>query len=141
MLHIAERESFAVTCIPEATQAEVLARYPQAVAAEPRGEVPERPVEGLTVAEQSSIRRWLHCIGEADPRTVAEVVRRCEESAGYRRHFLGRGYLEHSVTAPEEAHAESKSVQHAKQPAPLRHSAATVAKSYTETIPRRAGNG
>lgn len=89
VVHFIERDSFAVTCIPEATQADVLARYPQAVAAEPQGEISN----------------------------------------------------EHSATTANDAHADRKSVQNAKQPAPRRHPAAAVAKSYTEPTPRRAENG
>lgn len=143
-VHFAERESFTVTCIPEATQAEILARYPQAAAAEPQGEVLVAPSELLTVAEQVSIQKWPHSLGEADPRTVAGVISRCQAEEGHRRYFLSKAsevFQEHALTAPNNSHADRTSVQHAPQPAPIRHPAATVEKSYTEPTPRRPENG
>lgn len=143
-LHFTSRESFAVTCIPEATRDEVPEKYPQAVACEPQSERVEKPVEALTVAEQAGIRRWLHRIGEADARTVAEVVRRCQEDLGHRRYFLSRANeipAEHTATTTDEAHADRQSGLQATKAAPLGHRAAEVAKSYTENYTEEAVNG
>lgn len=146
-MHFAERESLRpsieATYAQGATRAEVLAQYPQAVAAEPQAQAQEgpdgMPGRPLTVAEQVHIRKLLHGIGEADPRTVEEVVRRCQDSPGYRRYFLARASQEHTA-ALGEAHADHQSVSNAPKPAPLRHHPDGAAKTFTNPIPREAGN-
>ena len=68
-------------------------------------------------------------------------LRRVEENAGdngtgVQGYIDSRGY----TMAEREWEEFRESVQHARKPAPLRHPAAAVAKSYTEPTPRRAEN-
>ena len=45
----------------------------------------------MTGGELAKVRAWLAYIHESDPDTIAEVLRRCEKSAGAREYFMKRG--------------------------------------------------
>lgn len=72
---------------PAESLAEVLARYPAAVSAEPFEPQPRAPERPLTPEEQYDLRSWCNEIGGADTR---EVLHLCETDADARDYCLGR---------------------------------------------------
>lgn len=56
LVHFADRDPLEVYCNPDATHAEILERYPDALAAEP---IPERIPKVFTEAENAEWVRWL----------------------------------------------------------------------------------
>jgi hypothetical protein len=81
-----EREA----CYPPATQAEMLAWHPDAVAAEPFAPTIRQPFAPMTAEEETAIRAWLARIKETDPATIAEVIEQCQRDADARDFFVGR---------------------------------------------------
>ena len=87
-LHSADGTEKEIGRFPDATRAEVLALYPDAVAAEPFVPVIRRPAELLSAVEELAIRQWLAQIGETDPLTITEAIERCRREADARETFL-----------------------------------------------------
>jgi len=90
LLHFADRNPLTVACTPAASHAEVLAIYPDALAAEPIE--PGRRQSGRALAgdEESAIRAWLATIGETDQTIVDEVLAACRYDCDARAYYLGR---------------------------------------------------
>lgn len=101
LLHFPDRDPVAVTRYPETTHAEILERYPDAIAAEPFTPIIRRPSAPITFDEESAIRSWLAKIDETDPEIIAEVLRRCQSDADARDYFTERarslGTREHGI--------------------------------------------
>ena len=91
-LHCADGTEKEIGRFPDSTRAEVLALYPDAVAAEPFVPVIRRPSTPLTAVEELAIRQWLAQIGETDPLTIAEAIDRCRREADSRETFLRVAY-------------------------------------------------
>lgn len=90
LIHFPDRDPLEVACCPEATHAEILESYPDAVAAEPFTPSIRQPSAPLTASEESAIRAWLALIEETDPATIAEVVGQCQRDADARAYFTAR---------------------------------------------------
>ncbi len=90
LIHFTDRDSVKVACCPEATRAEILGQYPNAVKAEPFTPTIRHPSAPLTASEEMAIRVWLTKIGETDPATVEQVVDQCQQDADARKYFLSR---------------------------------------------------
>ena len=69
LLHFADREPLEVYCNPDATHAEILERYPDALAAEP---IPERTRRTATQAEAAELRALVQAVGKAEQWTADE---------------------------------------------------------------------
>ncbi len=93
-LAFSETEHKIVYCHPDATQAEVLERYPSAVAAEPFAPTMRQPSAPMTAGEEAAILAWLALIEETDPATVAEVIGQCRRDAEARAYFIQRAAIE-----------------------------------------------
>lgn len=89
LIHFTDRDPLTVSFSPEATHAEALASYPDAVAAEPY-EPPPPTLERMTADEEGAITGWLEYIGETDPATIGEAIRQCQKDPEVRRYFLDR---------------------------------------------------
>lgn len=89
-IHYADRDPVIVSFSPEATHGEVLAAYPDAVAAEPASDGGIPPSTHLSAGEESSLQKWLASIGETDAPTIAEMLRQCRTDAEARGYFLDR---------------------------------------------------
>lgn len=79
-------EEAALWPIPEG-KAEVLARCPGAVDAEPFEYVPSKPARPMTMGERAAIRRRLEQIGE---KNIEGALSECEADADMREYCLGR---------------------------------------------------
>lgn len=90
LIHYTNREPAEVACYPDATHAEMLERYVDAVAAEPFTPTILQPSAPLTASEETAIRAWLALIEETDPATIAEVIDQCQRVADAREYFIGR---------------------------------------------------
>lgn len=90
LIHYPDRDPLKVACCPEVTHAEILERYPGAVAAEPFTPTIRQASAPLTVSEETAIRAWLSLIEETDPATIAEVIGQCQRDADARDYFTGR---------------------------------------------------
>ena len=90
LIHYPDRDPLEVACCSEATHAEILDSYPDAVAAEPFTPTIRQPSAPLTASEESAIRAWLALIEETDPATIAEVIGQCQRDADARDYFAGR---------------------------------------------------
>ena len=75
---------------PEATHAEILEWYPDAVAAEPFTPTIRQPMAPMTADEETAIRAWLEKIGETDPPTIAQVLAQCLNDADAQDYFKRR---------------------------------------------------
>ncbi len=91
-LHYADGTEKEIGRLPDATRAEILERYPDAVAAKPFVPVIRRPEAPLSAVEELAIRQWLAQIGETDPLTIAEAIDRCRREADSRETFLRVAY-------------------------------------------------
>ena len=69
MLHFADREPLEVYCNPDATHAEILERYPDALAAEP---IPGRIGHQATPEQEAELRALVAAVGAAYDFTEAE---------------------------------------------------------------------
>ena len=94
LIHFIERDPLELTCCPEATHAEILASYPDAIAAEPFKPSIRQPSSAITGDEEKAIRAWLALIEETDSATVAEVIGQCQRDADARAYFTGRAAAE-----------------------------------------------
>jgi hypothetical protein len=91
LINFTGRDPMTVTFSPEASRAEVLEQYPEAVAAEPVPDSPKAESSGLLTPEQeTAILAWLAFIGENDIVTLGEVIEACRRDADARAYFLGR---------------------------------------------------
>lgn len=94
LLHFPDADSKEVHFIPAATHAQVLADYPDAVAAEPFTPTIRQPSAPLTTSDETAIRAWLTLIEETDPATIAEVIGQCQRDAEARDYLIGRAAAE-----------------------------------------------
>jgi hypothetical protein len=94
LIHYPERDPVEVAWYPEATHAEILEKYPDAIAAEPFTPTVRQPSAPLTAEEETAIRAWLALIEETDPATIAEVIGRYQRDADARDYFTGRAAME-----------------------------------------------
>lgn len=94
LVHYVDREPLICTFLPEATHAEILEWYPDAVAAEPFTPTIRQPSASLTDEEETAVRTWLALIEETDPATIAEVIGQCQRDAEARDYFTGRAAAE-----------------------------------------------
>jgi hypothetical protein len=94
LLHYPDRDPVEVSCTPPASHAEILERYPDAVAAEPLTPTIRQASAPLTAKEETAIRAWLALIEETDPATIAEVIDQCQLDADARDYFTGRAAAE-----------------------------------------------
>jgi hypothetical protein len=91
LIHFTDRDPMTVTFRPEASHAEVLEQYPDAVAAEPvPGTLAAEPSGPMTLEQETAILAWLTSIGENDIVTLGEVIDACRRDADARAYFLGR---------------------------------------------------
>jgi len=90
LIHYPDRDPLEVTCCPEATHADILERYPDAIAAEPFTPTIRQPSAPLTASEEAAILAWLALIEETDLATIAEVIGQCQRDANARAYFAGR---------------------------------------------------
>ncbi|WP_341678382.1 hypothetical protein [Niveibacterium sp. SC-1] len=99
LLHFADHDPLEVFTTPAASHSEVLALYPEAIAAEPckPGAIAERL---LAAEDETSIRRWLVSIGENDEGAAAELLDLCRHDNAAKGYFLARSV---SVCALEGA--------------------------------------
>jgi hypothetical protein len=93
-LHYLNRKPVEVACWPETTRAEILERYPDAVAAENFIPPHRQPAGPMTAEDETAIRGWLALIEETDPATIAEVIDLGQRDANARAYFSGRANLE-----------------------------------------------
>ena len=100
LIHFPDRDPAEVACSPDATHAEILERYTDAVAAEPFTPRIPQPSAHLTASEEMAARAWLALIEETDPATIAEVIGRCQRDADARDYFKGRAAAELPKPAP-----------------------------------------
>lgn len=83
-----------MACCPEATHAEILEWYPDAIAAEPFEPTIRQPSAPMSANDEQAIRAWLAMIEETDPATIAEVFSQCQRDADARDYFTGRAAAE-----------------------------------------------
>lgn len=88
LIHYADRDPVEVGCCPGATHAEMLERYPAALAAEPFTPAVRPPSAPLTAEEQTVIEEWLFMIEETDPALVTAVLAHCRRDPDARAYFL-----------------------------------------------------
>jgi hypothetical protein len=100
LIHYLDRDPLEVCCVPPATHAEILERYPDAVAAEPFTPTILQPSAPMTFDEETAIRSWLALIEETDPATISEVIDQCRRDADARDYFNGRAAAELLETDP-----------------------------------------
>jgi len=94
LIHFTDLDPLEVTCFPDATHAEILERYPDAVAAQPFEPAIWQPSAPLTAEDEAAIRAWLALIEETDPATIAEVIGQCQRDADARGYVIGRAAAE-----------------------------------------------
>lgn len=87
LIHYPDRDPVEVACCPEATHADILERYPDALAAEPFTRTIRQPLTPLSTDEEKAIRDWLAMINELDPAIIAEVIEQCQQDTDARDHF------------------------------------------------------
>lgn len=100
LIHFPDRDPVEVACCPDATHADILARHPDAVAAEPFTPTIRQPSASLTAIAETAIRGWLALIEETDPATIAEVIAKCQRDSDARDYFTGRAAAELPTPAP-----------------------------------------
>lgn len=88
LIHYPGRDPLEVACCPEATHAEILAMYPDAVAAEPFTPAIRQPSAPMTADEETTIKAWLTRIEETDPYIIADVLDQCRNDADARDYFI-----------------------------------------------------
>ena len=94
LIHYPDRNPVEVAYCYEASHADVLERYPDAIAAEPFTPSIRQPSAPMTASEESAILAWLALIEETDPATIAEVIVQCQRDADARDYFTGRAAAE-----------------------------------------------
>jgi hypothetical protein len=90
LIHYCDREPLVVSCCPEATNAEILERHPDAAAAQPFEPARREPNALMTADEEEAIRAWLAMIDESDPETIANLLTECQLDSEAREYFLQR---------------------------------------------------
>ena len=94
LIHYPDRDPVEVACCPEATHAEVLERYPDAIAAEPFTPTIRQASAPMTTEEETAIRAWLALIEETDQATIDEVIGQCQRDTAAQDYFTGRAAVE-----------------------------------------------
>ena len=94
LVHYPKRDPLKVASFPTATRANILERYPAAVAVEPFTLVTRQALAPLTANEEIAIRAWLALIEETDPLVIAELIEQCQQDAGARDYFSARALAE-----------------------------------------------
>lgn len=89
LIHYADRDPVEVACCPDATQAEILERHPDAFAAEPFTATIRQPLAPMTAEEEAAIGAWLALIEATYPASIAEVIGQCRRDADARDYFTG----------------------------------------------------
>jgi hypothetical protein len=79
-----------VACSLEATHADILEWYPDAVAAEPFTPTIRQASAPLAADDETAIRAWLAMIEETDPVTIDEVIGQCQQDADAWDYFTRR---------------------------------------------------
>lgn len=119
LIHFPDRDPLEVSFSPPATHAEVLERYPDAVAAEPADNANKllrkaaavaglklapvgTPSTPLTVDEEAAVRAWLALIEENEAEIVAAVIEKCQRDSDARSYFLERARLELPKHDPDD---------------------------------------
>jgi hypothetical protein len=90
LLHFPDREPLTVACTPPATHAEILAAYPDALAAEPIATGRRQPDALLSGDQEAAIRVWLAQVDETDEAIIAAVLALCRHDGDARAYYLGR---------------------------------------------------
>lgn len=90
LVHFADGDALAVSVSPAASNPEVLANYPGALAAEPIDTVSQQPKAMLTSDQEAAIVGWLAEIGETDQDIGSDVLDHCRHDDDARQYFLGR---------------------------------------------------
>jgi hypothetical protein len=90
LLHYRDCDAEVISYSPAVTHAEVMARYPNAIAADPYTPVTQKPDAPVSTEDEAAILGWLAHIGEAASETIAEVMAQCQGDAGARSYYLGR---------------------------------------------------
>lgn len=93
LIHYHNRDPLEVAFCPDATYAEILECYPDAVAAEPFTPPIRQPTAPLTAREEWAIRAWLAQIEEFDSAMIAEMIGRCQRDAVARAYLLRKAIL------------------------------------------------
>ncbi|WP_374683098.1 hypothetical protein [Accumulibacter sp.] len=89
LVHFTDRDSLEVSVSPAASHAEVLASYPDALAAEPFVADIEEGAP-ITCEQEAAIVGWLAEIGETDHRITTDVLTRCRHDSDARAYYRGR---------------------------------------------------
>ncbi|WP_291981806.1 hypothetical protein [Candidatus Accumulibacter sp. ACC005] len=90
LVHFADRDSLEVSVSPAASHAEVLASYPDALAAETFVAELEEGAAPITCHQESAVVGWLADIGETDHAIATDVLIRCKQDSEARAYYLGR---------------------------------------------------
>jgi hypothetical protein len=90
LIHLLDGDALQVICVPDMTEATILAAYPDAVAAAPFMPSVREPSNPMSAFEESAIREWLALIDETDPATIAFVLHECQRDDDARNYFLWR---------------------------------------------------
>jgi len=93
VIHYADRDPVEVACFPGATHAEIMARHPDAIAAQPITPTPRQPASPLSAEDEAAIRAWLAAIDETDPEAVADVIERCRQDQDARDYYTGQARM------------------------------------------------
>lgn len=90
LIHYSDRDPAEVACSPEATHAEMMASFPDAVAAEPFAPAIRQPSAPLTANDERAIRAWLAAINETDEVIIGDVLTVCAADPETPAYYLGR---------------------------------------------------
>jgi hypothetical protein len=71
-------------------RSEVVARYPNAISAEPAALEAKKPDDPMTIEQTASVLAWLAAIEETDATVIADVLELCQRDAEARGYFLAR---------------------------------------------------
>jgi hypothetical protein len=85
-----DRPAKIVSFSPEASYAEVMADYPDAIRAEPMAPPTTSPGAPMSRDEETGILGWLDRIGEHDQTTRAEVMVACRQDEDAKNYFVNR---------------------------------------------------
>lgn len=106
LIHYPDGDPVEVACCPQATHAEILEWYSDAIAAEPFEPTIRQPSAPMSANDEQAIRAWLALIEETDPATIAEVVSKCQRDADARDYFIGRAAAE--LPKPDPFHDDRR---------------------------------